>query len=242
MSAALLFVDGGHDQNPNEDEALATGSLSYLDALMQSDPGACSTRQLVTGILEGFCTLELARRHTTTLFHELGSFAGILEASYERIRHIIPISREFWVRLQTIRIGTSLALRESIQEQPLLADLDNVHEYLALTIGQDTIESVRLLFLNNRNRLIRDELHARGGANTTMFYPQEVVKRACELRAGALIIAHNHPSGDPTPSALDLATTQNIANVLRMLAISLHDHVIVGRRKTFSFRQKGLLT
>ena len=145
MSAALLLVSDSPDQTSIEDEALATGSLSYLDALIQSDPGACSTRQLLTGILEGFCTLELARRHTTTLFHELGSFAGILEASYERIRHIIPISREFWIRLQTIRIGTSLTLRESIQEQPLLADLENVHQYLALTIGQDTVESVRLL-------------------------------------------------------------------------------------------------
>ena len=241
MTASLHLIDPDEDTGAGDNGALGSCNISYLQALLVSDLSSCSTKQFMTGILETFFPFEIAKRHTSTLFTELGSFAGILEASFERLRQIVPIRKEFWIQLQTIRLGVTLSLRESIQNQPVLSDVESLNEYLAFTIGHDTVESVRLLFLNNRNRLIRDELHAKGGANTTMFYPQEVVRRACELRACALIIAHNHPSGDPTPSTLDISTTRNMVNVFQMLGIALHDHVIVGRRKTFSFRQEGLL-
>ena len=98
-----------------------------------------------------------------------------------------------------------------------------------------------MLFLDARNRLLADEAQGQGTVNHTPLYPREVVKRALELRATALVLAHNHPSGDPTPSREDIATTRDIKTAAEALGIALHDHVIVARARWLSFRQEGLL-
>ena len=114
-------------------------------------------------------------------------------------------------------------------------------QYLQAVLGRERIEQFRVLFLDNRNRLLADEAQARGTINHTPVYPREVVKRALELHATALLLVHNHPSGDPTPSDADIAMTREVKQAAEALSIMLHDHVIVGNGRCLSFRQEGLL-
>ena len=240
MSAALAMISNTADMIHSEDDA-NHHQHTYLAALLCGDPTAFSTRNLLTGILEAFFPLETARQYTVRLFDEFGTFTGIINASYERLRQIAPLGRDIWIRLQTIKVSITLSLREAIKDQPVLGNFDRVREYLTMTLGHETVESSRLLFLNSTNKLIRDELHSRGDVNRTMFYPQQMIRRACELHASALIVAHNHPSGDPTPSREDIDLTKQIQNTLHSISITLHDHIIVGKHKIFSFYNAGLL-
>jgi DNA repair protein RadC len=114
-------------------------------------------------------------------------------------------------------------------------------DYLTAVMARERVEQFRILFLDTRNRLIADEAQARGTVNHTPVYPREVVKRALELQATALILAHNHPSGDPTPSRDDIEMTREIVTAARALSIVLHDHVIIGNGCWLSFRREGLL-
>jgi DNA repair protein RadC len=113
--------------------------------------------------------------------------------------------------------------------------------YLNAVLAREPIEQFRVLFLDNKNRLVADEALGRGTINHTPVYPREVVKRALELHTTAMIIVHNHPSGDPTPSTDDIAMTREIKKAAEALSIGLHDHVIVGNGKWLSFRREGLL-
>ena len=240
MSAVLsLFTDEKVDSTSQED--MSNDNISYVEAFLQCDLSSCSTRQLLIAIFETYYPIEQAKRYMTSLFEEFGSFTGIINASYELLKRVAPVTREIWIRLQIIRVSVSLTLREAIQDQPILGNLDAVTDYLTFTIGHEKVESVRILYLTSKNRLLRDELHAKGTSNFTTFYPREIIKRACELRSNGLIIAHNHPSGDPTPSKNDIEATSQINQILHALGITFCDHVIVGKHRTFSFRASGLL-
>jgi DNA repair protein RadC len=114
-------------------------------------------------------------------------------------------------------------------------------EYLTAVLSREKVEQFRVLFLDNRNRLLADEPQARGTVNHTPVYPREVVKRALELHATAMILVHNHPSGDPSPSRDDIEMTQEIKRAATTLAIVLHDHIVVGNGQWLSFRRAGLL-
>jgi DNA repair protein RadC len=113
--------------------------------------------------------------------------------------------------------------------------------YLTAALSRERVEQFRILFLDNRNRLLADEAQARGTVNHTPVYPREVAKRALELHATALILVHNHPSGDPTPSRADIAMTGEIKAALAVLSVVVHDHIIVGNGIWLSFRKEGLL-
>ncbi len=123
----------------------------------------------------------------------------------------------------------------------MLSSWTQLLDYLRVAQAGKQIEQFRLLFLDSKNRLIADEVHATGTIDETPVYPREVAKRALEHRAAALIVVHNHPSGDPTPSKADIAITREIAAALKALDIALHDHLILGRGKHTSFRSQGLL-
>ena len=113
--------------------------------------------------------------------------------------------------------------------------------YLGAVLSREPTEQFRVLFLDTRNRLLADEAQSRGTVNHTPVYPREVVKRALELHATALILVHNHPSGDPAPSRDDIDMTRAIVRAAEALQVVLHDHVVVGNGRWFSFRKEGLL-
>ena len=119
--------------------------------------------------------------------------------------------------------------RGQVQDRPVLSSWSNVLDYCRTAMAFADKEQLRVLFLDKRNRLIADELQQEGTVDHTPVYPREVVKRALKLSATALILVHNHPSGDPTPSRADIQMTQSIIDVAKPLGISVHDHIIVGK-------------
>lgn len=131
--------------------------------------------------------------------------------------------------------------RAEVMGKPVLNNWDRLMDYLTAMIAREKIEQFRILFLDPKNRLIADEAQARGTVNHTPVYPREVVKRALELHATAIILVHNHPSGDPTPSRADIEMTDEIREACGVLGVVLHDHVIIGNGAWLSFRKEGLL-
>jgi DNA repair protein RadC len=131
--------------------------------------------------------------------------------------------------------------RAEVMDRPVLNNWDRLMDYLTTVLSREKVEQFRILFLDPRNRLIADEAQARGTVNHTPVYPREVVRRALELHATALILVHNHPSGDPTPSRADIEMTEEVRDAVSVLGVTLHDHVIVGNGRWLSFRQEGLL-
>ena len=130
-------------------------------------------------------------------------------------------------------------MRAELQQRPVVNSWDNLIDYCSAQVAHGKIEEFRILFLDRKNVLIKDERQQRGTVDHTPVYPREVVKRALELGASALILVHNHPSGDPTPSQADIAVTQDIKKAAAPLGVVLHDHVIIGRNRHTSLRELG---
>jgi len=143
--------------------------------------------------------------------------------------------------LKSVQAAALRLMRAEVIDQPVLNNWDRLLAYLGAELSRERVEQFRVLFLDNRNRLLADEAQQRGTVNHTPVYPREVAKRALELHATALILVHNHPSGDPTPSRDDIAMTEQIRAAAAALSIVLHDHIIVGNGRWLSFRKEGLL-
>jgi len=130
-------------------------------------------------------------------------------------------------------------MRAELQQRPVVNSWDKLIDYCSAQVAHGKIEEFHILFLDRKNVLIKDERQQRGTIDHTPVYPREVVKRALELGASALILVHNHPSGDPTPSKADIAVTQDIKKAAAPLGVVLHDHVIIGRNRHTSLRELG---
>ena len=133
------------------------------------------------------------------------------------------------------------SLREQIQDRPVIGSWTALLDYLQAAMQHETAEHFRLLFLDRKNILIRDEVQSKGTVDHTPLYPREVVKRALELGASALIMVHNHPSGDPTPSQADIDMTRQVTAALSQVNITVHDHIIVGKNRHTSFKTQKLI-
>lgn len=143
--------------------------------------------------------------------------------------------------LATLRSAMLHALRPEALNEPVLGDSDAVADYLFAAMAHEPVEQLRVLYLNTRNRLLRDETVIEGSVNIAPIYPREIVRRSLELGATALILAHNHPSGDPAPSHEDIRLTRLVATAGEPFEIRLHDHVIVARSGWISLRAAGYL-
>ena len=123
----------------------------------------------------------------------------------------------------------------------MISSSDKLLDYLKVALGHEPIEQFRVLFLDKKNILIRDEVQQRGTVDHTPLYPREIAKRALELGASALIMVHNHPSGDPTPSRADIEMTKQVKAAISPIRVALHDHLIIGKDKHLSFECEGYL-
>jgi DNA repair protein RadC len=196
-------------------------------------------------MLEMVLFLALPRRDTKPIARALlgrfGSFAGAIAAPANDLRGIDRLGEAGLAALKLVQ-GAALRLaRAEIIGRPVLSNWERLTEYLNAVLARERIEQFRVLFLDTRNRLLADEAQQRGTVNHTPVYPREVVRRALELHATALILVHNHPSGDPTPSREDVAMTAEVKNAAAVLSLVLHDHIIVGNGRWLSFRREGLL-
>ena len=196
-------------------------------------------------LMELVLFLALPRRDAKPIARRLiarfGSFAAAISAPLADLRMIDGIGDAGAAALKTVQAAAILLVRAEVTDQPVLANWDRLMDYLAATMARERIEQLRILFLDSRNRLLADEAQTRGTVNHTPVYPREVVRRALELHATAIILVHNHPSGDPRPSDADIEMTQDINRATAALSILLHDHVIIGNGSWLSFRKEGLL-
>jgi DNA repair protein RadC len=211
------------------------------ERLLRAGPDALADHEMIEMLL----FLALPRRDTKPiarlLLARFGSFANAIAAPLAELRGIEGLGEAGIAALKLTQAAAIRLSRAEILDRPVISNWDLLMTYLRTVVGRERVEQFRVLFLDTRNRLLADEAQAKGTVNHTPVYAREVVKRALELHATALILVHNHPSGDPTPSADDRHTTEDIRNATDAIGIALHDHVIVGNGEYFSFRQSGLL-
>jgi len=175
---------------------------------------------------------------TKELIAKFGSFAEVVAAPPARLGEIKGVGAAAVTELKIVHAAASRLARGQLRKRPVLSSWSGVIDYCRTAMAYEDKEQFRLLFLDKRNQLIADELQQVGTVDHTPVYPREVVKRALELSATALILVHNHPSGDPTPSHADIQMTQSIIDVAKPLGIAVHDHIVVGKEGHVSF--KGL--
>ena len=173
-----------------------------------------------------------------TLLKTFGSFAEVLAAPTQRLAEIKGLGESSITDLKIVHAAAMRLARDEIRDRQLLSSWSHVLDYCRTAMAFADKEQFRILFLDKRNHLIADEMQQTGTVDHTPVYPREVVKRALELSATAIILVHNHPSGDPTPSRADIQMTQSIVEIAKPLGISVHDHIIVGKEGHASF--KGL--
>jgi DNA repair protein RadC len=175
------------------------------------------------------------------LINHFGSFPAVLTAQRKELLAFSGLKEHGIAALKLVHASALRLVKADLMESPILNNWERLADYLHAVLGRERTEQFRVLFMDSKNRLIRDELLGRGTVNHTPVYPREVLKRALELQAMAIILVHNHPSGDPSPSEEDIVMTQEIKAATAILQITLHDHVIVGNGRLFSLLKHGLL-
>ncbi len=172
------------------------------------------------------------------LIARFGSFAEVLAAPAARLAETKGLGEAAITELKIVQAAAGRLARGQVKRRTVLSSWSTVLDYVRTVMAFEDREQFRILFLDKRNQLIADELQQTGTVDHTPVYPREVVKRALELSATAIILVHNHPSGDPTPSRADIQMTQQIQEIAKPLGISVHDHIIVGKEGHASL--KGL--
>jgi DNA repair protein RadC len=175
------------------------------------------------------------------LLDRFGTLGDVFAAEREQLREF-EVDPRTLVHFKAMReVGRRLAERK-VKDMPVLTNWQQLIDYCHVALAHEKTEQFRILFLDRKNVLIADEVQQRGTIDHTPVYPREVVKRALALNAAALILVHNHPSGDPKPSRDDIEMTREIRKAAEVLGISIHDHLVIGRKGHASFRSLGLLT
>jgi DNA repair protein RadC len=175
------------------------------------------------------------------LLRKFGSFSEVISANPDALKEVKGIGDSGVVALKAVQAAAHRLLRVKVKEAPVISSWNALIEYCTAQMAYNEIEQFRVLYLDRKNKLIADEAQAEGTVDHTPVYPREVVKRALELNASAVVMVHNHPSGDPTPSRADIDMTRKVKEALGAVSITLHDHVIVSRGGHTSFKTVGLI-
>ncbi len=175
------------------------------------------------------------------LLKEFGTFAKVMYADESALRSVDEVGDATIAALKTIRVSAQRLIKSEITDQPIIQSWSALMDYCKLAMGSNKVEEFRVLFLNHRHALIADEVMQRGTINHTPVYPREIVKRALELSAAAVILLHNHPSGDLTPSKADIDVTKKIVEATATIGVTVHDHVIITETGHYSFKSFGLI-
>jgi DNA repair protein RadC len=164
-----------------------------------------------------------------SLLGKFGSFADVVAAPPARLKELKGVGDAVIAELKIVHAAANRFARDEVKRRPALSSWSAVLDYCRTAQAFAEVEEFRVIFLDKRNQLIADEVQQRGTVDHTPVYPREVVKRALELSATAVVLVHNHPSGDPTPSRADVQMTQQIVDIAKPLGIAVHDHIIVGK-------------
>ncbi|MEO1092087.1 MAG: DNA repair protein RadC [Pseudomonadota bacterium] len=182
------------------------------------------------------------RALASALVERFQSLGGVLNATTDELRELDGVGEVTISMFKAIQVTLRRVLRAPLEAPITIGSWQALVDYLGVDMRFERVETLRLLFLDRKNNLIRDETMHRGTVDHTPLYPREVARRALELHASALIMAHNHPSGDPTPSRADIETTRQVQSALGTLGITLHDHLILAARGIASLRTLGHIT
>ena len=182
-------------------------------------------------------TKVLAKR----LLDRFGSLGAVLDADPAALAEVKGMGQASAATLKATALAARRMARSKVQDKPVLGSWQALLDYLSIDMANLTVERVRVLYLDTRNRLIRDHHVGDGSVDEAAIHPREVIRRGLDVGATALILVHNHPSGNSEPSRADIQITQRIAEAGRLLGITVHDHVIVGREGHTSLRAKGLI-
>ena len=196
-------------------------------------------------LLELTLFAAIPRRDTKPLAKALlkrfGSFAEVIAAPRERLLEIPGVGESVANQLKIVEAAAHRLAKTKVLGRPALSSWAALLDYCTAAMARSQNEEFRVLFLDRKNNLIADEVQNRGTVDHTPVYPREIIKRALELTASAIILVHNHPSGDPTPSKADIAMTREIVTAAKTLSIAVHDHLVIGRSGHASFKSLGLL-
>ena len=196
-------------------------------------------------LLEMFLFRSVPRRDTKKMAKDLiqrfGSFAEVIGAPLERLTEISGIGESVATDLKLVEAAVKRVTKRRITERKSLGSWSEVIDHCRASMAFDDRESFRCLFLDKKNGLILDEVQGRGTVDHTPVYPREVMRRALELSASALVLVHNHPSGDPSPSTADVKMTLDLIAIGKPMGIAIHDHIIVGRNGHASLKGLGLI-
>ena len=196
-------------------------------------------------ILELVLFRAIPRQDVKPLAHKLletfGDFNGVLSAPIPRLKEVKGVGDAIVLELKIIEAAAHRLARSRVLQRPILSSWDALIDYCHTAMAHRETEQFRVLYLDTKNTLIADEEQAKGTVNHVPVYPREVVKRALETNASALILVHNHPSGDPTPSQSDIEMTAKVKAAAEALGLTLHDHIIIGKSSELSFRSEGYL-
>ena len=196
-------------------------------------------------VLEYLLALAIPRKDTKplakALLRRFGTLAGVFAADAGTLMAVDGMGASSAAAMRIVRVAATRMLLEPVANAPILGSWAALLDYLQADMGPLLVEQVRVLHLNARNMLIANEVMNRGTVSEAPIYVREVIRRALDLGSAALIVVHNHPSGDPKPSRQDIAVTREIAEAGRKLGVVLHDHLIVGAGRHVSLRAEGLI-
>lgn len=209
------FLSGGHASMPDY-ELL---ELLLFDAIARID-----VKPLAKQLLAAF-----------------GDINGVVAASKHRLLQVPGTNEKVWLQLRVVEAFAHRMARAKVLDRSVISSWDDLVTYCRTTMAHRETEQFRILFLDAKNALVADEEQAKGTVNHVPVYPREVAKRALEVNASSIILVHNHPSGDPTPSKADVEMTMRIESACEAIGVTIHDHIVVGRSDEASFRDLGLL-
>jgi DNA repair protein RadC len=175
------------------------------------------------------------------LIRQFGSFRGVITAPVNELLKVEGVGSSVVAALKVVESATELLLQQEIQDKPVIQSWTALLDYCRLTMAEKKVEEFRVLFLNRGNHLIADEIQQRGTVDQTAVYPREILKRALDHGASAIILVHNHPSGNPTPSKEDIEMTKQVVQAAQPFNIRVHDHLVIARKGHYSFKSHGLI-
>jgi DNA repair protein RadC len=223
----------GASKKANSGLAEAPHYLGHRERLRarfrEAGPDALADYELLELVLFRALPRRDVKPLAKALIAQFGSFAEAISAPPQRLAEIGGLGEAAIAELKIVQAAANRLTRGEVRRRPVLSSWSSVLDYCRGVMAFADREQFRILFLDKRNQLIADEVQAEGTVDHTPVYPREVVKRALELSATAVVLVHNHPSGDPTPSRADIQMTKQIAEVAKPLGIEVHDHIIVGR-------------
>ncbi|MDR6853152.1 DNA repair protein RadC [Sphingomonas sp. BE123] len=218
-----------------------TGHRARLRARLLADADGLMDHELVEYLL----MLAIPRRDTKplakALLHQFGGIAGLLTADSDAIARVPGMGDTSAAAIKIAHAAALRLLKSEVAARPVLSNWQALLDYLRADMAHHVIERVRVLHLNSRNMLIRDELMQEGSVDEAPVYVREVIRRAIDLGSTAIILVHNHPSGDPSPSRADIELTRTIVEAGKRLGIAVHDHIVIGTGGHVSLRAQGLM-